>query len=277
VSVETASWGSVLRESLSGAWEVAARYLPNVLGAAALLLAGWLLGRLLRAWVARLVARLDGVIPKRLFERDVGERGVDRLASELVGRLVFWIVFLFFVAAAAEALQLPVATSGLARFSGYLPHVVAAAVILFAGLVGGNLARSAVVSAAATAGLGYGETLGQATKLMVLLVAGIVAVDQLGVQSTLLIATLSILLGAVIGAVGLAFGLGARTAVANIIAAHHVVQLYRVGQHVRIGDVQGEIVEFRSIGVLIDSPEGRVFVPAKSFAESASVGLAQVR
>lgn len=274
--MDSESWTSVLRESVEGAWQVAGRYLPNVLGAAALLLVGWALARLLRAWSARLVARLDAVIPKRLFEREVGERGVEGLASLLVGRLVFWVVFLFFVAAAAEALQLPVATSGLARFSEYLPNVFAAAAILFAGLVAGNLARGTIAGAATTAGLGYGDALGQAARIVVLMVAGIVAVDQLGVESTLLIATLSIVLGAVIGAIGLAFGLGARTAVSNIIAAHHLLQLYRVGQQVRIGEVQGEIVEFRAFGVLLESPEGKIFVPAKEFAERVSVGLSQV-
>jgi len=272
----SSSWAVVLEESLSGAWEAVARFLPNATGALALLAGGWLVARLLRAWTSRLVSGLDRLIPKRLFERDVGSGGVDRLASELVGRLVFWVVFLFFAAAAGEALQLPIATSSLARFSSYLPNVIAAGVILFVGIVAGNLTRSAILGAASSAGLGYGEALGQSAKLVVMMVAGVVAVDQLGVHSTLLIVTLSVLLASVLGAVGLAFGLGARTAVGNIIAAHHVVQLYRVGQHVRVGDVQGEIVEFRSIGVVLESPEGRVFVPAGRFAESVSVSLAQV-
>jgi small-conductance mechanosensitive channel len=267
---------AVLEESVRAAWEVFARYLPNTLGALALLGTGWLVARLLRSWTSRLVAGVERLIPKRLFERDVGSGGVDRLASDLVGRLVFWVVFLFFAAAAGEALQLPIATSSLARFSSYLPNVIAAGVILFAGILAGNVTRSAVVGAARSAGLGYGEALGQSAKLVVLMVAGVVAVDQLGVHSTLLIVTLSVLLASVLGAVGLAFGLGARTAVSNIIAAHHVVQLYRVGQHVRVGDVQGEIVEFRSIGVVLESAEGRVFVPAGHFAEAVSVSLAQV-
>jgi small-conductance mechanosensitive channel len=274
--MEDSSWAAVLQESLRAAWEAFSRYLPSALGALALLATGWLVARLLRLWTARLVAGLDRLIPKRLFERDVGSGGVDRLASELVGRLVFWVVFLFFAAAAGEALQLPIATSSLSRFSSYLPNVIAAGLILFAGIVAGNLTRSAILTAAQSAGLGYGEALGQSAKLVVMMVAGVVAVDQLGVRSTLLIVTLSMLLASVLGAVGLAFGLGARTAVSNIIAAHHVVQLYRVGQHVRVGDVQGEIAEFRSIGVVLESSEGRVFVPANRFAESVSVSLAQV-
>jgi small-conductance mechanosensitive channel len=274
--MQSSGWASVLEESLRGAWDVFSRYLPNALGALALLAAGWLTAKLLRMWTARLVAGLDRLIPRRLFEKDMGSGGVDRLASELVGRLVFWVVFLFFAAAAGEALQLPIATSSLARFSSYLPNVIAAGVILFAGIVAGNLTRSTILGAARSAGLGYGEALGQSAKLVVLMVAGVVAVDQLGVHSTLLIVTLSVLLASVLGAVGLAFGLGARTAVSNIIAAHHVVQLYRVGQHVRVGEVQGEIVEFRSIGVVLESEEGRVFIPARQFSEVVSVSLSQV-
>jgi small-conductance mechanosensitive channel len=269
-------WSSALGASVEAAWVAVSAYLPNALGALALLVVGGLFARLLQSSVTRLVARLDKLVPKRLFEREVGPMGMDRFASQLVGRLVFWAVFLFFVAAAAEALQLPVATSGLARFSGYLPNVIAAGAILFVGLVLGNFVRGAIIAAAASAGVAYGDGMGRSLKLAVLLVAGVVAVDQLGVESTLLIATLTIVVGAVIGSIGLAFGLGAQTAVSNIIAAHHVTQLYRMGQHVRLEGIEGELVEFRAIGVVLRTRDGRVFVPAKRFAEVTSTALTKV-
>jgi hypothetical protein len=51
---------------------------------------------------------------------------------------------------------------------------------------------------------------------------------------------------------------------------HYVVQVYRPGQRIRIDDLEGEIAEFKKTGVLIDTPAGRVFVPAHEFREKRS-------
>ncbi|MDZ7685932.1 MAG: hypothetical protein U5O39_13750 [Gammaproteobacteria bacterium] len=43
---------------------------------------------------------------------------------------------------------------------------------------------------------------------------------------------------------------------------------YRVGDAVRIGEIEGTIVEFTGTGVAVQTDEGIVNVPASRFAES---------
>jgi small-conductance mechanosensitive channel len=59
--------------------------------------------------------------------------------------------------------------------------------------------------------------------------------------------------------------------VANIISIFYVLKTYRVGQHVRVGDIEGEIVEFTQTGVVIAVPEGRVLVPGRRFTDEVSL------
>jgi hypothetical protein len=80
-------------------------------------------------------------------------------------------------------------------------------------------------------------------------------------------------LGSTFGGVALAFGLGARTAVSNIIGSHYMRQLVRVGQTVRLGAVQGEIEAITPTSIVLRSAEGRVIVPAKAFNEAVSTLL----
>jgi hypothetical protein len=47
-----------------------------------------------------------------------------------------------------------------------------------------------------------------------------------------------------------------------------------VGQIVRIGDIEGEIVEITQTGVFIAAPAGRVLVPGQRFSEEASILVA---
>jgi small-conductance mechanosensitive channel len=87
----------------------------------------------------------------------------------------------------------------------------------------------------------------------------------------------AVIVGAGLAGAGLAFGLGARTAVSNIIASHYVSQAYRVGQTVRVGSVEGQIVQTTPTAVFIASPEGRVMVPANQFSETTSVLVTEAR
>ncbi|MBM3668381.1 MAG: mechanosensitive ion channel [Actinobacteria bacterium] len=68
-----------------------------------------------------------------------------------------------------------------------------------------------------------------------------------------------------------AFGLGARTAVSNIIGSHYIRQIVRVGQTVRLGVVQGEVEAITPTAVVLKNGDGRVIVPAKEFNEAVSL------
>jgi small-conductance mechanosensitive channel len=101
-------------------------------------------------------------------------------------------------------------------------------------------------------------------------VAILIAVNELGIDVTVLTVTLGVVLGATLGGMALAFGLGARTAVSNIIGSHYLRQIVRVGQTVRLGVVQGEVEAITPTAVVLRNGDGRVIVPAKEFNEVIS-------
>jgi len=105
------------------------------------------------------------------------------------------------------------------------------------------------------------------------MVAVVTAVDQVGIDIRFLTTIILLAVAAGSGSVALAFALGARTAVGNIIACHYLRQTHQVGQIVRIGDVQGRIIEFTSSSVILEGADGRILVPAKTFSEGVSVLL----
>ncbi|MGH2813264.1 MAG: mechanosensitive ion channel family protein [Actinomycetota bacterium] len=136
------------------------RLLPNLLAAAGLLVAGWVAGRILKALTVRLLGvwgtRIAGGMGRLLRSRDVERRvrtGTSRPVADAVGRIVFWLTFLLFLAAATEVLGLPVISTWISGIAGYLPSVMAAALIILLGILAGNLARNAAASAASRAGV----------------------------------------------------------------------------------------------------------------------------
>ena len=264
-------WAEALDRSFTVFVQRIGEHFPNILGSVLLIFVGWLLARVLRSTIIRLSGRLDRFIRKQASDDFLMRFGIERPASAVIGSIVFWLVFLLFFTAATETLGLPVLATWLGGISYYLPRILVAALIIFAGLLAGNLAREAISAAATTAGLNYGQLLGRAVYVIILLIAIVTAVDQLGIESRFLTLTITIVIGALIGGAALAFGLGSRTTVSNIIAAHYVRQVYRVGDDVKIGAIHGKIVEFRPTCVILEAVDSLVLVPAKDFRETASM------
>jgi small-conductance mechanosensitive channel len=253
-------------------------FLPALLGAALLVLAGWLLGRLL-SWLAR---RGGNALIGRLARHPalggaIESSGAGEQIPAVIAGFVFWVIVIFFVATAMETLGLPVVTASLSRVAYYLPNVLAALVVVFAGLIAGKVVGNAVARTAAGTGMAFGPAIGGTVRGTVILVAAVVAIEQVGIQADLLVVMVAVIVGAGLAGAGLAFGLGARTAVSNIIASHYVSQAYRVGQTVRVGSVEGQIVQTTPTAVFIASPEGRVMVPANQFSETTSVLVTEAR
>lgn len=266
-------WTMAFSQSLASFMQRLGDNLPGILAAVALILVGWLLGRLLQRWSTSLLRRFDWVVRGQAVQGLANRMGMERPVSDVVGAIVFWVVFLFFLTAATEALGLPVLATWLSGISYYLPRILAALLIVFVALLAAGFCRDAIVTTTNAAGITYGSLIGRVAQVVIILVGVVTAVDQLGIDSRFLTATLSITVGAAIGGAALAFGLGARTAVSNIIAVHYVRQTYQVGHTVRLGEIQGRIIEITNTAVILEHPEGRVVVPANSFSESASLLL----
>ncbi|MEO6163344.1 MAG: hypothetical protein ABIP88_04310, partial [Candidatus Binatia bacterium] len=126
---------------------------------------------------------------------------------------------------------------------------------------------------AAAAGIAYSVLLGRVVYAAIVLVAVVTGIDQIGIESRFLTMTIAIVIGSLVGAAALAFGLGARTAVSNIIASHYLRQIYREGHTIRIGEAQGKISEITNTVVILENTNERLVVPAKEFSEKMSVLL----
>jgi len=256
-------------------------FLPRLLAAAGLALLGWAAGRLLKflivrllqGWGTRVAAGIGRLLRSRDAERDVRGIALQPPVAEAVGGLAFWLVFLFFVAAATEALGLPVVSAWLSGVAAYLPRLLLAALIVALGFLAGGLARTALAATAASAGFAYAGALARMAQAIIVMASAIVAFDQLGIQVTFLTVLAAIVTGSLLGGAALAFGLGARTAVSNIIASHYLLKIYRVGHHVRVGGFEGRIVDITPTAVVIATADGQAVVPAKEFSERASLLL----
>lgn len=260
-----------LMVGLSNAGTKIIAYLPLLLTAAVVLLTGWLIARLLKAIIVRLVKGLDNMWQKLIARKGLSAVQNRYPPTKVIGEITFWLIILFFSSMAAEILGLAAFVSWISQVVSFLPLLVAGLVIIVAGIILSSLVRDLVASAALSAGVTQADLLGRVTQVIILITATVIGVDQVGIDITFLSIIAAILLSTTLGAVALAFGLGAKKHVENIISSNNVRRRYQPGDTVKIGSVEGKIVQIESTVITIDSTDGQVSVPAGMFDKETVV------
>jgi small-conductance mechanosensitive channel len=272
--VELQQWTATLTESVSRVAVQILEYLPSVLGAFVLLLVGWAVARLLRYATAQITQRtLVRLARTRPMDTRVQQPRSYSAAPEIASRIVFWVVLLFFVLAAAEVLDLKVISGLLTGVTAYLPGLIAGLLILFIGLWFAEVTRAVLKRTSASIGIEQSDMLGRVGQVLVLLIVFSIAAGQIGIDNSLLVALVVTLFAAVLGAIALAFSLGAKTTIENLLAAQSLAQTYNPGDIVRIGEVEGKILRINRTGVVLETEAGQTLVPARRFHEEVSVHM----
>ncbi len=267
------NWASTLEQSLKNSASTFSEFLPKLIGALILVVLGYLLAKLVSYATVRLLGLmgLDRLLGRTAIQTILERSGTKKSAPEIIGLAGFWIIFLLFLISATETLGLSTLSQALTGVAYYFPKIAIALLIIILGLLAANFVRELIHLACTSAGIPQGPILAQAFYVAAILLIVVTAVNQLGIDTTLLNSTLIILVAGIIAGAALSFGLGAKTAVANLIAAHYLEPVFKIGQHVRAGEIHGEIVAISPIAIIIETGEGRVVLPASHFIEQASV------
>ena len=126
--------GTALAAATSEILQRIVDFLPSLIGALLLVIAGWLIGRILRALTVR-AALLVETLASRLGSTPGAEPLRMRRIATVLGTIVFWAALLVFLTAATHVLELTSFTDWLARLVSYLPTLAAGVLIVIAGYV----------------------------------------------------------------------------------------------------------------------------------------------
>lgn len=244
-------------------------FVPRLLAAFLILIVGWLLARLIRSLVIRLIGQLDVFWQKMVSSKGLVTLQPRHPPTRFIGEILFWLSILISVVMATEILGLSMFVSWLSEIVRYLPLLVSGLLIVLAGFIVSSLVRDLVTSAMTTSGMAQGDSVGRLVQVIILFTAIVIGTDQAGINVSFLSTISAIILAATLGSVALAFGLGARNYVSNLIAAHYLRRDLRTGDRIRIGDMHGAIIEVTNSRLVLDTDAGRLSLPA-SFLEQNS-------
>jgi small-conductance mechanosensitive channel len=245
--------------------------LPGFVTGVAVLLVGWLVSWILRKVLVFLLKRLkfDEAVDRVGVTGVLRGIGLGKGLSHIIGQIVFWYVLLFFLISALRSMGLPDLAEMIVLLLKYVPRVISAVIVIIVGGMGAKFSGDMVGSLAVGAGISFGRSLGRLIQYVISIFVIVLAIGMLGIDTAILVSSITILIAAAGLALALAFGLGARPVVRHVVASYYVRQQFRPGQMVRVGEHEGKIAGIAAVFTRLETPEGMISVPNALFVDSA--------
>ena len=187
-------------------------YIPSIAGAIVILVAGWLIAKLLEAVIVRVLKaiRLDAVSDKAGISNVLAKGEIKLSLSELIGAVIYWLVILVVIATALNALNLAIAADLVSKLVAYVPNILGAIFILVIGSFLADFVATVVRTTANNAGIKKAKLLAQITQVVLVVFASIIAIEQLQIASALIILSVNVILISIGVGIAIAFGFGCK-------------------------------------------------------------------
>jgi Mechanosensitive ion channel, conserved TM helix len=191
-------------------------FLPGLLALIVILLITIIVTVIVRIALRRFLRSVD-------FDGIVGRLGFPELAawspkhspSLMAIRIVNWWIILVGLLIGINALDASLTSMLVVRLFDYIPHVIAAVIVLAVGTFAARfLARSVLISAV-NLKIHSARLISLGVKWMVMILTAAMALEQLGIGGQIVTISFAILFGGIVLALALALGLGSKDMVSR--------------------------------------------------------------
>lgn len=265
--------GQDLNKAFNTLWNEGVEIMPTLLIGILILIGGWLIAKLLSNIVKRVLVKLKDVKALQWMKLDkMSEKtGLDIDFPVIISKIVYWIVFLFFIVAASETFGWSNVSKEISVFIHYLPKILSALLIFALGYAIATFVRDAVKNVSKSMGIGLGDLLSNILFYFLILIVTLTSLSQAGVNINIISTHMYIIIGAFGVAFAISVGLGAREVVSDLLKNFYNRGVLNHGDGVQYKDITGTVDKITKTSVVIASEGKFHVVPSKDFYESSYV------
>jgi hypothetical protein len=225
------------------------------------------------------VAKSVSVILKKILENigfnKIGDRlnkisviqklRADIKLSNIVATIAYYFILIIFLPIATEALGIDAITNMILNLVNYIPKIIAAIIMLQVGLILSDAVKGWIVTLCQSFNIPAAKLIGNVFFGFFLIITLLSSLSQIGINTELLESSFILVLGGVIAAFAIGYGLASKDVLSNLISSFYTKQKYRVGQYIKIGDTQGHIVKVDKLFISIETEKSVINVPLRDF------------
>lgn len=262
---ELTNWSQLFFDSLRSFGQSFMMAMPRVLGAILIVFLGWLFARVLSSGVKKLLktVKFDHLADRINAGSWLEKANINLAPSVLIGKFIYWVLLLLVIITAADTLGWTAISLEISKLLGYLPNLLAAVIFFVIGIYIATFVKDVIRGATKTLGISTGRIISSFVFYLLFLLITLTALDQAGIDTTIITSNLLLIIGSIMAAAAISYGLASRDVLANILAAFFSRKTFRKGQIIEIDGQRGKIVEVTNVAVILKlNEEEQLVVPS---------------
>ena len=257
-------------QSLSSMWPEVSAFLVKALAALAILIIGWIVTKLVVKAVRKVLKLAKAnKLDDRLNDIEIIEgKKLNFDTIKIVSKFVKWVMYIILVIMMSDVLGLEIISNQISELLSYLPQLFAALIIFTLGLLFANFVKNGLKSFFESMDLSGGKMISHIVFFLLLIFISITALNQAGIDTTIIISNITMILGAFLLAFTIAFGLGAKNVMSKLMHTFYARKMFEVGQKIVFNNESYTVDEVRSISVILKGSKGRLIVPINDLMDN---------
>ncbi len=255
----------ILIDTFSKLIEQFSTFTSNLISAIVILLVGWIVAKTTSLIIKNVLSRVGiDKIGDRIKEIDAIKKfNLDFKLSKVISLIVYIFILLFLSVSAADKLGVPAISSMFLTLVNFIPKVIVASVMTLLGLFLSDLARNFVVSLCKSFNIASGKLIGMGVFFFLLFITVILALGQAGINTALLESSFNIIIGGMVFAFSIGYGLASKDILLNIMSSFYSKNKFSEGQVIEISGVKGKILKIDNTSLILDTNGSQTIFPLK--------------
>ena len=242
-----------------------ANALPNVVGALAILLLGWLVAKIISKALEKILATLKiDALGDKINDTEFATKANFKIKVSLfLSKLIYYLLMLIFIMMATDVLGMAVVSNMVSDLIAYLPQLLSAIILFVLGIYLAEFVKNIVLAACTALGIPSAKVIASFVFYLIFLTLTISAMAQASIDTALITSNLTVILGGVILAFSIGYGFASRDTMANFIASFYSKNKVKVGDLVSIDGSSGKVIAMDSISLTLQADGKIIIIPLK--------------
>jgi small-conductance mechanosensitive channel len=246
--------------------------IPGIAVGSLLIIVGLVFAKLLEVGLRTMLNRVgfDSLMARVGVEKALGRIGLRQQSSLLFPKLAYFLFIFLLAKTASDAFGLIAISNAIGAFFSYLPNVIAALLLLILGTTAGQFTGEMVTQAAKRRKVDSAPALGKLFSALIIFLVAMMAIGQLKIDTEMVRIVTGFVLGAAALGFGLAFGLGTREIVRNIVAGFYTSKFLAIGRSLTVAGHSGTLTAITPTHTVLSSEGHKIHVANATFLEQTS-------
>lgn len=238
-------------------------FLGKLIGALFLILIGRWIARMVEKGLSKLLAKIGlDKLAERLGDIDFfSSSRVNIVPSQVVGKLVYYLVFFIFIWVATDIMQIAALSEMIAKLFDYLPVLLSALIVFIAGILLADFLKKIVLTTTKSLNIPAGKLIANFIFYFLFINVAVITLAQAGIETKSIEDNISIILAGIVAAFAIGYGYASRPILANMLTAYYNRNRVKVGDHIVIEEVEGEVIRIDNTSFTLQSGQREIVFP----------------